>query len=334
MMLKSKFVFDFHRKIIKLADEFDMLAGTRLLIIAVSGGADSMSLLEVFTEISVNRGFEIVAAHFNHKLRGDESDRDEAFVTGQCLARNIRLITGSADVKKYSVDNGIGIEEAARDCRYKFLFDVIRQLQDSDDVDKVRIATAHNADDLAETVIFNLTRGTGTGGLLGIPPVRDEIIRPMLHISRAEIMEYIRIKGIKYVEDSTNSLTNQTRNIIRHNVMPVLKEINPRFTETVVKSSELLRCDEEYLSSLALKYLESQDTYRFENYLSLKSLNSLPLPVKSRVFKLIGGNNFSYKHIIAIHGLCGVGNPKRLIMLPGMTIQRKYNKIYFFPLSS
>jgi tRNA(Ile)-lysidine synthase TilS/MesJ len=152
----------------------------------------------------------------------------------------------------------------------------------------------------------------------------------MLQIPRAEIMEYIGLRGTPYIEDSSNRVLNQSRYIIRHTIIPRLKEINPGFTRSVAVTSDLIRQDEEYLTGLAGNYIKSQESYKESKYFYLESLNSLPLPVKIRVFKLIGGKKLSYRHVSAILDLCGAGKPSRFIMLPGMVVRRNYDKIYFF----
>ena len=231
--------------ILNFADEFDMLPEAGLVLACVSGGADSMCLLEALLEISRQRGFTVGAVHFNHKLRGEESDRDEAFVGEQCSARGTPLYTGGGDVRAYAQEHGLGIEAAAREMRYYFFYTA------ASNANAVRIATAHTADDNAETMIFNLTRGTGTAGLSGIPPKRGIIIRPMLRVSRDEVMNFISLRGVKFVEDSTNDLEIFTRNKLRRTVIPVLKQINPRLKDAVSSAAEISRADEEFLSGLA-----------------------------------------------------------------------------------
>jgi tRNA(Ile)-lysidine synthase len=163
---------------IKTIDEFarrhEMFPPDGLILCGVSGGADSMCLLCSLRELSQSRGFSVAAAHFNHKLRGGASDGDEAFVRDFCIRNNITLYTGCGDVASEAEQSGIGIEEAARNMRYDFL------LKTASSIGADRIATAHNADDNAETVIMKLTRGAGLRGLGGIPPVRGIIIRPLL----------------------------------------------------------------------------------------------------------------------------------------------------------
>jgi len=222
----------------------------------------------------------------------------------------------------------MGIVEAARERRYDFLNDAADKLRLSLNINDVRIATAHNADDLTETLLFNLMRGAGTSGLSSIPPVRDSIIRPMLHISRDEIMEYINVRGLRYVEDSSNKLTNQTRNKIRHLIMPVIKEINPKFIDASVKTSELLRHDDEYLQIKAVEYLQSCENFEQSGLLYLNSFNTLPYSIASRVLKLIN-KKLSYQHINDIIDLCNNSKPKASLSLPGMKVKKDKDRLFF-----
>ena len=189
---------------------------------AVSGGLDSMCLLEMTVRQGQKQGRRVAAAHFNHQLRGAEADRDEAFVRDWCAAREIPFFAGRGDVRAFAEETGRTVEEAARQLRYEFL-------------EKIRrregfgcILTAHHADDSAETMLLNLLRGTGLKGLTGIPEKRDCILRPLLSVTRAELAAYAAEHRIPFVEDSTNGTDDAARNMLRHQVLPVLKKLNPR----------------------------------------------------------------------------------------------------------
>ena len=308
-------------KILKFADESDMLPDAGLVLACVSGGADSMCLLEILLEISQSRGFSVAAAHYNHRLRGDESDSDEAFVRAICEARSVPFFCSGGDVRAYALKNGLSLEEAARDMRYGFFYEAAAR------AGAARIATAHTADDNAETVIINLTRGAGAQGLSGIPPKRDKLIRPMLRISRDEVMGFILERGVAFCEDSTNSLDIFTRNKIRLAVMPVLKEINPRLNEAASALTELLRADEEYLSEVAGRYIEEHCA---DGAADAKELLDLPPAVSGRVIrKLCGGGKLSRGHVKAVLELCRRGGPSACVSLPGITVCREYENIVF-----
>ena len=313
---------EFLNNIIEFADEHEMLPESGLVLVCVSGGADSMCLLEAMLHISYERGFEVGVAHYNHGLRGDESDRDEAFVKEYSEACGAAFYSGDGDVMGYARSRGLGVEMAARDMRYGFFQDLAQTL------DAKRIATAHTADDNAETMILNLARGAGTNGLSGIPPKRGMIVRPLLQTSRDELMQFIIERGIPYVEDSTNGLDVFTRNRIRHSVMPVLKGINPRLVEATTAASELLRTDEEFISDIA-------DLFIADCCAGLTAdagdVLKLPFSVSSRVIRKLYGGSLALKHVKAVLELCGNESPSASLSLPGMTIHREYDRIVFDP---
>jgi tRNA(Ile)-lysidine synthase len=190
------------------------------LTLAVSGGVDSMVMLRLVESIVEEKQLTIVVAHFNHNLRGEESDRDEAFVRSYCVERGIRYFCESGDVKAYAHEHKLPLTMAARELRYAFL----ERVRSTEGMHS--IATAHHADDNAETVLMNVLRGTGIRGLVGIP-VRHEdgrIIRPMLFGTRNEIEQYAKEEGVHFVEDSSNQSNVYSRNYLRHEVLPMVEE--------------------------------------------------------------------------------------------------------------
>lgn len=266
--------------------------GERILC-AVSGGADSMCLLAM----ALNEGLNVCAAHYEHGLRGEESLRDCRFVEDFCREKGVALAVEHGDVSAYAQENKLGTEETARTLRYAFLEESAKKLGCA------YIATAHNADDNAETVLLNLVRGGGAKGLSGIPPVRGNIIRPLLSMTREQIEAYNAKNGIGHVEDSTNRSTQYSRNLIRHKVMPVLRELNPAFAEAVLRSSDSLRADEELLSSLAGDFVSSKLR---DGALPVGELRELPLPVRMRVYRTMCGRGLGAVHAQSIDALlCG-----------------------------
>ena len=209
----------------------------------LSGGADSVCLLLVLSELCPRYGLSLAAVHVNHNLRGEESDRDQHFCEELCRRKNIPLSVFSVDVASYANRTGLSTETAARELRYRAFADAAGK--------DGYIATAHNLNDNAETVIFNMTRGTGLKGLCGIPPVRDNIIRPLLGVTRAEIEDYLKDNGQDHVTDSTNLTEDYSRNKIRKNVIPVLCEINSGFLHNIAGMTESLREDEYCLENIS-----------------------------------------------------------------------------------
>lgn len=275
------------------------------MLCAVSGGADSMYLLCRLGEM----GYSVAVAHYNHGLRGAESDRDEEFVRAFCRERGIPFISGRGDVNAFSREHGLSGEEGARELRYAFL----ERARAS--VNAAVIATAHNAEDNAETLLLNLLRGTGLRGLGGIPPVRGNIVRPMLAVTREEVETYLAERGIPHVEDSTNGQDIYTRNRIRHEVMPVLKRLNPAFVQTAGRTAELLRRDGGYLDHLAEQFVREHSR---GNALPAKELAALPEAVRSRAVRQMGRKEFSAVQTDAILAL----QPGNMADVAGMRVGR------------
>ena len=289
-------------------------SGSRVLC-AVSGGADSMCLLAM---LLAERDLEICAAHFEHGLRGEESLRDAAFVEAWCKEHRVPCVIEHGDAAAYARKKGLGIEEAARELRYTFL----ERAADALACDQ--IATAHNADDNAETVLLNLCRGAGAAGLSGIPPVRGRIVRPLLNCTRGEIETYLRENAIPHVEDSSNESDDYRRNRLRHRVLPVLREMNPRFAESVGRTARLLRQDEDFLNLQAEAFLKA--SFDGESLL-LASLSALHPAVAARVIRRLCPENLSAAHVEAALDFCR-GDGLGYLDLPGLRLRREQGRLY------
>ncbi|MBR5472816.1 MAG: tRNA lysidine(34) synthetase TilS [Clostridia bacterium] len=283
------------KKVTEAITRFDLLKDTKHITVALSGGADSMALLYALLELKDSLGIEkISAAHFNHQIRGDEALRDQNFVTAKCEELGVGLYVGCADVPRFAKDNGLSIELAARKLRYDF-FDTINT-----DV----IATAHTASDNLETVLFNLTRGTALSGICGIPPKRDNYIRPLILCTRDDIECYCDQNSIEFVTDSTNLSDEYTRNNIRHNVVPVLRGVNQSVENAVSRMSVSLREDEDFINAIALKEFDSR--YNGDE-LSLKDFNTLHPAIAKRIiatFCNVLGTQVDNFHINSIYDVC------------------------------
>lgn len=293
--------------------------GTRVLC-ALSGGKDSVYLLYQLMTLAQARELTVGAAHFNHQLRGEESDRDEVFVRCLCERENIPLYVDGADVEQYAMSYGLGIEEAARRLRYDFLENVRRE--QGYDV----IATAHQANDQAETMLLNLARGAGTKGLRGIPPVRGNIIRPILDVPRAEIDAYMVEKAIPFVEDSTNGEDLYRRNKLRHQVIPVLEEINPRFVSHAADAAMLLGEDDAYLQSVADSFVEE---HYEQDSIPTEKLLELPRPVAARVLRRLCGEGLSRYHLEQVLALCRRNDGPCRLDITGQTLLHEQGRLYF-----
>ena len=293
----------------------ELIAGKKLLC-AVSGGADSMCLLHLLYA----EGFDVAAAHFEHGIRAEESLRDAAFVELFCRENGIPFVLEHADVPAYAASHGLGLEEAGRTLRYAFL----ERAADALGCDL--IVTAHTLDDLAETMLFNLARGSGAAGLRGIPRERGRIVRPMLGVSRREIEAYLAENGVGHVEDSTNRSDDFARNLIRHQAVPALRQINPRFAEAAARAAGLCARDEEYFRAEAERFL---DEYFDGESLPLDKLSSLHGAVASRVVrKLLPGLSLTHTER-ALDFL--TGTEYALLELPGTVLRREQGRLYLSP---
>lgn len=261
-------------KVSNTIKKYNMFEMSEHLLVCLSGGADSVSLLLCLNKL----GYKVIACHVNHNLRGEESNRDQAFCEKLCKSLGIDIVTHSVDVRSYCKQKALSIEEGARELRYEFF--------NSINADKV--CTAHTLSDCLETTIFNLARGTGLKGLCSIPPKRDNIVRPLIRCTREEVEEFLKNMGQDYVTDSTNLSDDYTRNNIRHRVIPVLNEINPSLFKSFEKTIEYLINDQKFLDTVCL------DQYKkccINNRLFLEKLNTLDTAVKERVIMLWLRNN-------------------------------------------
>ena len=235
------------KKFLENLKQFNFKKNTSILL-AVSGGEDSVTMLDLFSKYKDMFDLNLFVCHFNHSLR-KEADFDENFVKNLSIKYNLKFFSKKEDVEKFSYENKFSTEEGARILRYKFFNEVI----ESENIDF--LATAHNKDDLAETVIMRILRGTGINGLIGITKKRNNIIRPLLDFSKAQIKNYVLENNLKFVQDNTNFLDVYKRNNIRLNLIPKLKkDFNPNVVDALCKLSTIA-CDydnisKEYILSL------------------------------------------------------------------------------------
>ena len=305
-------------KVLSWMREQRMTAPGDTVICAVSGGADSVCMLHVLLSLRTALGITVEAVHFNHHLRGAESDRDEAFVRALCAKLDVALHIGNGDVRARAAKRHESVEEAARALRYAF-FASLPGL----------IATAHTQDDNLETVLLNLTRGTGLAGLCGIPPKRESFIRPMLAVSRTEIEAYLEQNGLSHVTDSTNFLPDARRNRLRQSVIPLLKAENPSLCETAFRMCRLLEADEAQLFAQAEVVLQQA---RLADGVQCSILAAYPQAVRTRAVKLllseIRAPKLSARHIDAVDRLLFSACPSACISLPGgYTARREYDRL-------
>lgn len=273
------------------------------ILVALSGGADSVLLLHLIKRLSTKYGIYIKAAHVNHNIRGAEADRDERFCRELCDEMNIDIEVLSFDVPSYANKVGKGLEEAAREVRYRYFDSLIES-----DSRLGIIATAHNADDNLETVLLNLVRGSGTRGLAGIPPVRGNIIRPLLYVKKSDIISALDELHIDHITDSTNFETDVKRNFIRNKVVPLLEDVSCDPQRSATRASKCLRFDANALEAVAASAF--LDVVCFEKDLGYRldrsKFSELPEAIAYRVAllaaeKALGKNpSFEYSHVVSL----------------------------------
>ena len=293
--------------LLSMIRRYDMLQPGDTVCCAVSGGADSVALLFALYLLREKLDIHLRAAHFNHHLRGEESYRDEDFVRDFCAGYNIPLTVGQGNVAAGKK----GLEAAARDARYAFLETL-----------PGKIATAHTADDNSETVLMHLVRGTGLKGLGGIAPVRGKLIRPMLLITRQQVMDFIREYSLPFVEDSSNAENVFLRNRLRHNVIPLLKEENPKLAENLSAMALRLRQDEAALT----------EDWDFSGGLSVDAVKAAPAAKQSRMLagflEHCGVKEPAANHIDLALSLVYAENPSAKASFPGsVSVSRQYGRL-------
>ncbi len=242
---------DFLNKIKYYFDKLPIDVKGKTLCVCLSGGADSVSLLRGLLMISDNHGFNLCACHFNHSIRGEEADRDEEFCKSLCADLGIKIYCGRDDVPAYAKLCKMSLEEAARECRYSF-FDRILSKKSVD-----FCVTAHNKNDDAETLLLNLIRGSGSNGASTILPYGENILRPLLNISRDEIEAYLKSIDQEYVTDSTNFSNDYTRNYIRNILIPEIEKLNPSVIDAFSRFTTSSRVDRDYFEAIVSDEFDS-----------------------------------------------------------------------------
>ena len=287
------------------------------IIVALSGGADSHALLHALLPVCRNAGVPVMCAHVNHMLRGADADADEAFCRRICAGLGVPIEVLRTDVAAIARERGLGFEEAARDVRYAFFAELCEKHPQYK-----RIATAHTASDNAETVLFNLARGGGIRGLCGIPPVRGNIVRPLVCVTRAEVEDYCRQNSLEYVIDCTNADTEYSRNYIRAEIIPRLDTLYHGFAEAASRMSRNLRRDCDFLEAEAKKAFAEL----YSDGFSADALRALHPAVAVRVLMLAfeseTGRKAESVHLDAVLEKLGEGSKPFSLYMPGDTVVR------------
>ena len=286
----------------KTISDYDMIPESGTVIAAVSGGPDSMCMLDILIKISNDFDIKLMVAHVNHSIRAEDSDLDEKFTKEYCLSRGISFQSKKVDAKKYSKEKKLSLEESARILRYDYLNELAVKFS-------AVIAVAHHMDDQAETILLNLQRGTGTLGMSGMSPVSGNIIRPLLLTSKQDIDEYIDRHNLPYRVDKTNLETCARRNIVRIKLMPELEKLFGRdITESLCRTAILCGEDEKFISSFVRNKFDS--FYNGDYCIPCDIIKTSDFAVSSRFIRILyekvrgDCKNLTFRQVTALIKLC------------------------------
>ncbi len=327
----------FLNELLKNIRKYDMLKAGDEVVVGFSGGADSVCLLYCLNELRrVLKLGSLTAVHINHGLRGEEGDRDEIFSRSFCEERGISFVSKKEDVSLLARTGGLSTEEAGRKLRYEAFKEVLGGAKG-----RGIVATAHHADDSAETILLNLSRGTGLKGAAGISPVRGgepRIVRPLISFSKAEILRYVEDKGLSYVTDSTNLENEYTRNVIRNEILPLLsKEVNERVSPHLISFGLLCREADDLLSEIAEDHLEHSARIE-EGILRLDKRKLKEKPRIVRRYVIMKGisklgvslKDLTERHFESVDKALFAGNGHSVDLPAGLRVSDTRNETYIY----
>lgn len=314
----------------KTIEKYRMLSRGDRVIVGISGGVDSVALLSVLNKLSRTYDISLVVAHLNHKLRGQESRRDEMFVKEMALELDLPCEIKSVAVREFK-KKGMTLQEAAREVRFLFFSSLIQKHRAQ------KVALGQTADDQAETIVMRFIRGAGLAGLKGIPPVRDEmIIHPLIEVRREEIEAYVSEEGLSYVEDSSNRKDAYLRNRIRRHLIPMLEGYNPNLKTSLGRMGQVLLQEDQYMRAKAQEVWSrivrwdgdavSLDLIEFRNLHPALQFRLLRQSVES--VSGINAKRLGVTHILSLADLAVGGRPHAVIHLPDkITARRIYDRL-------
>jgi len=317
------------KKVKDTISQYRMISPGDLIVVAVSGGPDSICLLDILNKIGKEMGLKLIVAHFNHGLRPEEDDIETQFVKDLAGFLNLPFVAKKADseLKK----EGSSLEELARKARYNFL-ESVREMRKAD-----KIAIGHTMNDQAETVIMRLLRGSGPSGLAGIPPVRDGVIvRPLLYVKREEVEEYLKGQNLSSRFDSSNLKLTYLRNRIRLEILPILTQLQPNLVEQLALTADILRGENEYLDTLAEAWIQNAIESGDQGLISipLDLFQNLHTALKRRVLRALIKKlrknllRIEYDHVLAVSNLINSHKPQGRLDLPdGLIVVKVYDRL-------
>jgi len=308
--------------------KYKMISGTERVLCALSGGMDSVVLTHYLATHANELGITVCAAHFSHGIRKDAAQQEKELCISLCTSLGIELVCGEGDSIEYAAANRMGIEQAARELRYAFLRDAAVSLNAK------KIATAHHANDNAETVIMNACRGASVKGMCGIPPVRDEFIRPLIDTVRSEIEEYAAEYGLSYALDATNFEPCCRRNGIRLLILPKWRERYPGIDGLLNRFSSVARVYNGVVECKANLLVSACKLDDNEVIITLRDMLGAEECVRSRAFEILcrkAGSDtmLTSRHINALHRLCLSDDPSASADIPSLRVSRRYDSLVF-----
>lgn len=318
-----------YKKVMSYIKDNNLIKSGDKVLVALSGGPDSVCLLNILYNLKAELNIEVGAAHLNHLLRDKDAFEDEEYVKTLCKSLDIPCFVKRVDINKYSKDKKMSSEMAGREARYNFFDDIVK------DEGYTKIATAHNANDQAETILFRLMRGSGIEGLCGIKVRRDKIIRPILCLSRKEVEEYIEINNLKPRIDKTNFEKIYNRNKIRLDMIPYIKEnFNEDIIQTLNRMSVLLQKDNEFIENSARSFYEKHCIEQSDYFIIKKEMFDNKEAVVTRVIRYALTNfskthyDFEMKHIYEICNLAKNNSGKTIDLPNKIYAENIYGDIY------
>ncbi|MGJ7044163.1 tRNA lysidine(34) synthetase TilS [Thermoanaerobacterium thermosulfurigenes] len=315
----------------KTIKEYKMIEKGDKIVVGVSGGPDSICLLNLLLEIKERYKLKLFVVHVNHMLRGADADSDALFVEKFCKGINIPFFLFKEDVRRYAEEKGLSEEAAGREIRYSAFNKVLKEVGGN------KIAIAHNKNDVAETVLLNILRGAGTTGLVGIKPVNGCIIRPLIQTKRREIIDYLNSKNLEFVEDVTNKEDAYRRNRIRLKLIPFIEEyFDIDMVENLYRTSQIVLDDEDYLSRESEKiFNEIADIDNGNVKLDIDGIKKLHSSIKRRVIRLaykkLKGdfNQLAFKHVEDVLDIMDKQTSSKIDLPFEIEVIKSYNNLIF-----
>lgn len=310
--MKQSSHIDLETDFLEKVEAFNLLPPKQKLLLAVSGGLDSVALCE----LCHRAGFTFEIAHCNFQLRGEESERDENFVVALGEKYKVAVHVRRFDTNEYAASNKISVQEAARDLRYAFFDEIIRAQADDKKRSSLLLLTAHHADDNAETVLMNFCRGTGLKGLTGIPLSAGYIRRPLLFFSRQQLMNYVTANSLEYVDDSSNFSEKYTRNYFRHSILPALAKAYPSVKTNLLDNIGRFT---------SINQLYELSVWHIRKKLCRTNGNEIHIPIKqllsynnsALIFEIISPFGFNEKQVSELYKLAESGSGKFILSPDG-----------------